>query len=758
MSRLGLHALPAAAAGVALALAATSLTAVLGGSRWWGFVVLSTATVVLTGVLLRWVRAPSLGVVAGQLAALLGLVTAMFTSSGVLGVLPGPAAAAQLRGLLEGAGQQIRVGLPPVPESTELICLVVLVLGVLAIVVDTLTVSATAPACSGLVLLAVVTVPAVASNQLLPWWTFVLGATGFALLLAVDSLCRQLAWGAPVGTGRHLGAAPAAVAVTGGAVLVALLVGATVTVVGTGRVGGPHTGAPARGIGLSPFTALRGQLDSGEVVSLFRITGLQQQTYLRALTLSRFTPKVGWQQEPPEPVVPAGSERSERLPLPAGVSTPTPGLTIQARIEPINYVDNWLPTFGYPLALDGVGPEWNYDPDALTIFSNRRQRAGAYTEFGLLPQPDLQQLRAAGPAGSPSFHHADPRLLDTGGVDPRVAQLAARVTAGSRTAFDSVVTLNQWFTQPGNFRYDVTTAPGNGADALVDFLFTGRRGYCEQFASAMAIMLRTLQVPARVAIGFAPGTAAGNTRLITTKDAHAWVEAWFPGTGWLPFDPTPRADLRSVTPGYQAAQGNHDQPGSKPVPAVVPPASSLAAPPAAPPAVPVELPEEAPASSAATRIGLTVAGLLVLAALVVFTPLAVREVRRWWRWQRVRAGGMRAIAAAWEEVLAESADRGVVAGVGETVRASAERLMREHRLDEAGQRGLRALVDAAERSWYASTPRPGTSVRHSLSQRAGGEVETALRAVCESLQRCAPLSRADRLRPRSVLSRQPVRR
>lgn len=754
MSRLSLHALPSAAAGLALTLAATSLTGVLGGSRWWGFVMLSTITVVLTGVLLRWVRAPALGVAAGQLAALVGLVTAVFTSSGVLGVLPGPAAAAQLRGLLEGAAQQIRVGLPPVPESTELICLVGLVLGAVAIVVDALAVSFAAPACSGLVLLAVVTVPVVASNQMLPWWTFTLGASGFALLLAVDSRCRQLAWGKPVGIGRHLGAAPAAVAVTGGAVLAALLLGATVTVVGTGRAGGPHTGAPARGIGLSPFTALRGQLDSAEVVSLFRITGLQQQTYLRALTLSRFTPKVGWQQQPPEPVVPAGSERSERLPLPAGVSTPPHGLAFQARIEPINYVDNWLPTFGYPLALDGVGPEWNYDPDALTIFSDRRQRAAAYTEFGVLPQPDPQQLRAAGPPGSPPFHPTDPRFLDTGGVDPRVAQLAARVTAGAHTTFDAVVTLNQWFTQPGNFRYDVATAPGNGTDALVDFLFTGRRGYCEQFASAMAIMLRTLQVPARVAIGFAPGTPAGNTRLITTKDAHAWVEVWFPGAGWLPFDPTPRADIRAVTPGYQAAQGNRDQPGNKPAPGVLPPASTPAAPPGAPPAAPVEPTEAAPGSSAATRIGLTVAGLLVLAALGFLTPLAVREGRRWWRWQRVRAGGVRAISAAWEEILVQSADRGVMPSVGETVRATAERIMREHGLDEAGQRGLRALVDAAERAWYASTPPPGTP----LSPRGGGDVETALRAVCESLDRCAPLSRAARLRPRSVLSRQPLQR
>jgi transglutaminase-like putative cysteine protease len=743
--------LPPAVAGLAVALAATSLVGVLAGPRWWGFVVLTTAIMVTAGVLLRWLRMPPIVVAAGQLAALVGLVTAVFTSSGWLVVLPGPAAAAQLRALLARAAQQIRVGVSPVPESAELLCLVVVAVGLAAVAAHTLAVSAAAPASSGLVLLCVVTVPATAADRLLPWWSFTLSALGFALLLAVDSRHRQLVWGPSAGSGGYTGAAPAAVAVTAGAMVVALLVGATVTAVGTGRSTGTGTGQPGNGIGLNPFTSLRGQLSSGNVVALFRVRGLGQQAYprayLRALTLSRFTTRVGWQRGPLDGTVPASEERTERLPLPAGVSTPLSGFILRVQIEPINYVDNWLPAFGYPLALAGVSQDWNYDPDAITVFSPHRQRAGPYSELGVLPASDPQLLRAAGPAGGAPFSTVDSRYLDTAGVDQRVGQLATEVTAGTRTAFDATVALNRWFTQPSNgFRYDLHTAPGNSGDALVDFLVTGRRGYCEQFASAMAIMLRTLHVPARVAVGFTPGTVTDGSRLITTDDAHAWVEAWFPGAGWLPFDPTPLSDGRTVMPSYVPAVPT--APGG-PLPAGSQVAGTTTPEPAPLVAAPSHAGVSDPGIGVGTRIGLRVTGLLGLGVLAGLTPLGVRAGRRRRRLHLVGAGGPLAVSAAWEEVLAESADRGVVPPVSETVRATAERLAHEHALDEPGRAGLRTVVGAVERSWYASVGRP------SPSGTTDRDLFAAVDAVRTSLARCAPLSRMARLLPRSVLRRRP---
>ncbi|MBV8996534.1 MAG: transglutaminase domain-containing protein [Pseudonocardiales bacterium] len=746
----------AGAAGLALALAATSLTEVLAGLRWWSCLVLSIAVVVAAGVLLRWLRMPPIVTAAGQLAALMALVTAVFTTSGWLLVVPGPASRAQLGGVLAGAAEQIRVGLPPLPESTELHCLVVVAVGLVAVVVDLLAVSLAAPACAGLVLLCMIIVPTVVSDRMLPWWTFALSAVGFALLLAADTQRRQRTWGDPVISGRVGYARPVitAGAVTAGAVAVALFIGTTATAVGTGRATRTHVQGPAIGIGLNPFTSLRGQLSTEQAVPLLRVHGLGQRAYLRALTLSQFVNGVGWQQGPLDPAVPAGDEATERLPLPAGVVTPVSGSTLEVQIVPINYADSWLPSFGYPLALGGISPSWRYDPNAITVFSDRRQRAEPYTELGVLPRADPQLLRAAGPVGGAAFAAADPRYLDTGGVDRRVVKLAARVTAGTPTAFDAAVALNRWFTEPSNgFRYDLRTTAGTSGDALVDFLFTGHRGYCEQFASAMAIMLRTQHVPARVAVGFTPGTVIGDARLITTEDAHAWVEAWFPGAGWLPFDPTPLSGARTVPPAY--ATGPSPPSGlalpPRPPPVTVPATASshpLAA------AGPRSLPTRS-TSGATVRLGLTVTGLLGFGVLMGLVPLGVREGRRRWRMHLVGAGGPRAVSAAWQELLAESADRRVVPPVGETVRATARRLVDEHGLDDAGQAGLRILVDAVERTWYASAPTAaGGRRRGGRGPRSmNRELRIAMNAVLTSMVQSAPLTRTARLLPRSVLWR-----
>ncbi len=741
-----------AVGGLAVALAATSLTGLLTGARWWGLVVVTTAAIVAAGVLLRLLRTPPIVVAAGQLAVLAGLVTALFTGSGRLLVLPGPDAVVELASLLGRAAQQVRDGIPPVPESTELICLLVVAFGLVAIVVDTLAVSAAAPATTGLVLVGVIVVPAALSDRLLPWWSFALGALAFALLLAVNNAGRptardHLVWTDSASPRWHAGAAPAAVTVSVGAMAVALLVGTSVTAVGTGQPGTDNN-RQISGIGLNPFTSLRGQLNAGEIVDLFRIRGLNQRAYLRALTLSRFETQAGWLQGPLDGAVPAGGgQPAGRLPLPAGVTQPVSGSVVQVQIEPINYVDNWLPSFGYPLALEGIGPDWNYAPDAITIFSDRRQRAQPYTELGVLPQPDPALLRAAGPATRTSFATVDPRYLDTGGVDLRVVQLAAQITAGSRTAFDATVAVNRWFSGPGSaFSYDLRTAPGNSGDALVDFLFTGHRGYCEQFASAMAIMLRTLGVPARVAVGFTPGISTDDSRLITTEDAHAWVEVWFPGPGWLPFDPTPLSDGRTVVPGYVAAGGA--QPEDAPLPTPPPAVSTTAPEPDVVAGASQDPGEGDPGFGASTRIGLAVVGLLAFAVLVGLIPLTVREARRRWRLHLVGAGGPDAVSAAWEEVLAESADRGVVPPVGETVRVAARRLADEHALDEPGQAALQTLVGAVERTWYG-----GTSAGSISTLDADRELSGALDAVRTSLARCAPPTRMTLLLPRSVLRR-----
>ena len=94
-----------------------------------------------------------------------------------------------------------------------------------------------------------------------------------------------------------------------------------------------------------------------------------------------------------------------------------------------------------------------------------------------------------------------------------------------------------------NFRYTLKLTGTPGRDPLAHFLFETRAGHCEYFASAMAVMLRAIGIPSREVNGFLPGeyNDLGGDYIVRASDAHSWVEAYFPGSGWITFDPTPPA-------------------------------------------------------------------------------------------------------------------------------------------------------------------------------------------------------------------------
>jgi transglutaminase-like putative cysteine protease len=121
----------------------------------------------------------------------------------------------------------------------------------------------------------------------------------------------------------------------------------------------------------------------------------------------------------------------------------------------------------------------------------------------------------------------------------RVRDLAARITTGETNAFDKITAIEDHLRN--NYHYTLDSpVPPEGRDAVDHFLFDARAGFCEQFASATTVMLRSLGIPARVASGYTPGGRNPFTGLyeVRASDAHAWVEAWFPRYGWYDFDPT----------------------------------------------------------------------------------------------------------------------------------------------------------------------------------------------------------------------------
>jgi protein-glutamine gamma-glutamyltransferase len=132
-------------------------------------------------------------------------------------------------------------------------------------------------------------------------------------------------------------------------------------------------------------------------------------------------------------------------------------------------------------------------------------------------------------------------------LDPRVKRLAEQVTAQTTNNYDRALAVQNYLRQ--NFGYTLNPAGIQSSDPIASFLFNAKKGYCEYFASAMAIMLRTIGVASRLVNGFQTGTynRYGKDFTVRARDAHSWVEVYFPGYGWIPFDPTP-ADPHPVIP------------------------------------------------------------------------------------------------------------------------------------------------------------------------------------------------------------------
>jgi transglutaminase-like putative cysteine protease len=124
-------------------------------------------------------------------------------------------------------------------------------------------------------------------------------------------------------------------------------------------------------------------------------------------------------------------------------------------------------------------------------------------------------------------------------VDGRVVALARQVTEGRESAAGRARAIESYLRT--HYAYSTEALTAEPADPLAHFLFERRKGHCEYFASAMAVMLRVVNVPARVAIGYQSGVynPVSGWLVIRASDAHSWVEAWLPGRGWTTFDPTP---------------------------------------------------------------------------------------------------------------------------------------------------------------------------------------------------------------------------
>ncbi|WP_379158686.1 DUF3488 and DUF4129 domain-containing transglutaminase family protein [Paenibacillus sp. sgz5001063] len=169
-------------------------------------------------------------------------------------------------------------------------------------------------------------------------------------------------------------------------------------------------------------------------------------------------------------------------------------------------------------------------------------RVAEYTVDSVLPESDPAVLAAS--SGTDSLSVRNEYLQLPALLPERVSKLAAQLTASTGNRYGAVTAVRDYL--QNGFTYTLKTrVPPLGSDFVDDFLFVTKQGYCVHFATAMTILLRSSGIPARYVQGYGPGTLARESVPprydVTQGDAHAWVEVYFPGTGWVPFDPTPVA-------------------------------------------------------------------------------------------------------------------------------------------------------------------------------------------------------------------------
>jgi transglutaminase-like putative cysteine protease len=298
--------------------------------------------------------------------------------------------------------------------------------------------------------------------------------------------------------------------------------------------------------------------------------------YWRAQTLDRFN-GTGWV------VVPAGQEN-----IRAGdvVQPNHPGWTETVSVTMRSLRSNLVVGPGTPIDSPEGDKEAVVLANGVYVASDALKSGDTYEFRGYVPDPTPKQMRAAGPpdpslveftqldvpegasginfrikvplrgvAGSGSADAAD--LVERSPY-ARAYALANRLAAGQPTTYDIVKRIGAYL--EGDYNY--SEHPSRARYPLEAFLFDEKSGYCQHFSGAAALMLRMLGIPTRVVSGFAPGTLDKKTHEYVVKDldAHSWIEVWFEGIGWVPFDPTPAlapASSQSVAlAAASAARGN----------------------------------------------------------------------------------------------------------------------------------------------------------------------------------------------------------
>jgi transglutaminase-like putative cysteine protease len=376
-------------------------------------------------------------------------------------------------------------------------------------------------------------------------WAFLVAAI---VVVFADGLARVQGWG-PVWSSSPRGVAATAgrgARRLAGPVLTAALI-APILVPGFGSRAVIEFGAASEELAtIDPIVAVTNRLQQRIPVTLLEYTS-PEPTYLRLIALPNFDGEV-WAPDPPErtgtPLGPEGSVNSE---------SPLLGKAEPVGVDIVTDLGMpWVPT-AYPVrSIQASGSAITYDAVTGTTFADPPLQEGdAYELSATFETPSADELRDVGDVpgfGRPPETGAEPdRYLALPiGLPTRIGELARDWTASETSVFDRAIAIQERLRE---FEYDPEAALVGDAEAMVTFLDETQAGFCQQFAATMGVMLRSLDIPTRLVVGFGiGGRAAGQDRYRVSSDrAHVWVEVNFRGYGWMPFEPTPSRENPVVT-------------------------------------------------------------------------------------------------------------------------------------------------------------------------------------------------------------------
>ncbi|MGH3348234.1 MAG: transglutaminaseTgpA domain-containing protein, partial [Nocardioides sp.] len=424
---------------------------------------------------------------------------------------------------------------------------------------------------AGLPLLTIYSIPVSMISGGVPWWSFALAAAGFLVLLFLQHREQTTRWGRGIGevgtTGSTLSISTTAIrssaaTLASSALVLAVLVPQFVPTLSLSVFGfGPGSGSGGDITVENPMTDLRRDLLRGEDEPVLRFqTDDPAPSYLRVAALRSFNENE-W------------STGERDIPDDQGAQGAVPTDEIDPSVDRIRYdysatasmdFESDFLVLAYPTDRVSAPGDWRYDVDTLDFMAvpDELNLAGLTYQFTEL-ELDIraEQLRNA-PSWSGKVSRDYIELPDD--FPPIARDLALEVTRDYPSRYEKAVALQDFFREDGGFEYDTENVEtGNGVDELVAFLTEGeggRVGYCEQFASAMAAMARSLGIPARVAVGFLDPTQQDDGSWVySTHDFHAWPELYFAGAGWVRFEPTP-GDRAADVPSYAQGTGVFNPP------------------------------------------------------------------------------------------------------------------------------------------------------------------------------------------------------